>query len=98
MQYSHHLILVWGLLGLVSILLGHLSRRIGAPLLLVFLVIGMLAGEAGPGGIQLEIFNTCYLVGGIALAITLFGAVLKADRQAVRLAALPATALATVGI
>src|ERR1700733_7225610 len=98
MSYSHDLILVWGLLGLVSILLGHLSRRIGAPLLLVFLVIGMLAGEDGPGGIQFESFNTSYLVGSIALAIILFEGGLKTDRQAVRLAALPATALATVGI
>jgi NhaP-type Na+/H+ and K+/H+ antiporter len=98
MSYSHDLILVCGLLGLVSILLGHLSRRIGAPLLLVFLVIGMLAGEDGPGGIQFESFATSYLIGSIALAVILFEGGLKTDRQAVRLAALPATALATVGI
>jgi cell volume regulation protein A len=98
MQYSHDLILVWGLLGLVSILLGHLSRRIGAPLLLVFLLIGMLAGEDGPGGIQFESFDTSYLVGSIALAVILFEGGLKTDRQSIRVAALPAAALATVGI
>jgi cell volume regulation protein A len=98
MQYSHDLILVWGLLGLVSILLGHLSRRIGAPLLLVFLLIGMLAGEDGPGGIQFESFDTSYLVGSIALAVILFEGGLKTDRQSIRVAALPAAALATIGI
>ena len=46
------------LLGAVLVLAGIMSSlvalRFGAPLLLVFLVIGMLAGEAGPGGIRFD--------------------------------------------
>ena len=47
MQTAHQLILVGAALGVLSILAGIASRRIGAPILLVFLVLGMLAGEDG---------------------------------------------------
>ncbi len=40
----NEIILVGGMLILISILIGLFSARIGAPLLLVFLVLGMLAG------------------------------------------------------
>lgn len=49
MAASHDIILVAGLLCLLAILAGLLSARFGAPLLLVFIGIGMLAGEDGPG-------------------------------------------------
>ena len=42
---SHKLILLGGGLGLLSIVAGLISRRIGAPVLLVFLAIGRLAGR-----------------------------------------------------
>ena len=37
------------------------TRQAGAPLLLIFLVIGMLAGEEGPGGIAFHAHDTAYL-------------------------------------
>ena len=46
---AHEMILVGAALGVLSVLAGLLSRRLGAPVLLVFLVLGMLAGEDGPG-------------------------------------------------
>src|SRR5262249_22357324 len=64
------------LLGAVMVLAGIMSSlvalRFGAPLLLVFLIIGMLAGEAGPGGIRFDDLRSTYLVGSIALALILF--------------------------
>ncbi len=45
-------ILLGSLLVLAGILSSLLALRFGAPLLLVFLIIGMLAGESGPGGIH----------------------------------------------
>jgi hypothetical protein len=47
------------------------SARFGAPLLLVFLGLGVLAGEEGPGGILFRDFHAAYLIGSIALAIIL---------------------------
>ena len=55
------------LFGAVLVLAGILSSlvalRFGAPLLLVFLVVGMLAGESGPGGVVFNDVRTTYLVG-----------------------------------
>src|SRR4029450_4382713 len=64
------------LLGAVLVLAGIMSSliamRFGAPLLLVFLIVGMLAGEAGPGGIKFDDVYATYVVGSIALALILF--------------------------
>ena len=57
MARSHELILLGGALGLLSIIAGVLSRRIGAPILLVFLGLGMLAGEDGVLGIPYDDFT-----------------------------------------
>jgi cell volume regulation protein A len=46
---SHFMIMTGGALGVLSVLAGLASRRIGAPVLLVFLGIGMLAGDDGLG-------------------------------------------------
>src|SRR5437660_1232711 len=60
------------LLGAAMVLAGIMSSlvalRFGAPLLLVFLIIGMLAGEAGPGGVRFDDVRSTYTVGSIALA------------------------------
>ena len=49
-------ILLGALLVLAGIMSSLVALRFGAPLLLVFLLLGMLAGEAGPGGF---ISTTC---------------------------------------
>src|SRR5207344_3029270 len=47
-------ILLGSLLVMAGIMSSLIAMRFGAPLLLVFLVVGMLAGEAGPGGIRFD--------------------------------------------
>ena len=98
MEVSHEIVLVAGLLCLVSIFAGLLSARIGTPLLLVFIAIGMLAGEDGPGGIQFDDFQTAYLIGSLALATILFQGGLNTERGMIRQALWPSVALATVGV
>ncbi|MBZ0228396.1 MAG: potassium/proton antiporter, partial [Bauldia sp.] len=49
-----------------------ISFRLGAPLLLMFLVIGLIAGEDGPLGIDFDNSRAAFFVGSIALAIILF--------------------------
>ncbi len=95
---AHQLILAGGALGVLSILAGLVSRRVGAPLLLVFLVIGMLAGEDGPLGIPFDDFAAAYLIGSVALAVILFEGGLKTPTAMIRLAFWPAALLATVGV
>src|SRR5437016_8036012 len=90
------------LLGSVIVLAGIMSSlvalRFGAPLLLVFLVIGMLAGEAGPGGLRFDDVRSTYTVGSIALALILFDGGLRTRFSTFRTVLAPATALATVGV
>lgn len=98
MEAANHLILFVGGLLLVSIVAGILSSRVGAPLLLVFLGLGMLAGEDGPLGIPFDDFGTAYLVASTALAIILFDGGLRTPANMVRAAWGPAGALATFGV
>lgn len=83
---------------IVSILLVPVSARIGAPLLLLFLGLGMLLGEDGPGRIYFDDFSLAYEVGAAALAIILLSGGLDTKRDQIRTAALPALVLATVGV
>ena len=98
MEASHQLILFGSALVLLSIFAGLFSARLGAPLLLVFLGLGMLAGEEGLGGIRFHDFNAAYLIGSIGLAIILFDGGLRTDPGDFRRALWPALALATVGV
>jgi cell volume regulation protein A len=83
------------LLGIISSLI---ARRFGAPLLLIFLVIGMLAGEDGPGGIVFNDYRLTYLIGSMALAIILFDGGLRTRLAHLKGTIAPATTLATVGV
>src|SRR3546814_8366216 len=70
-------LLAGSLLVLIGIASSLLARRFGAPLLLVFLVLGMLLGVDGPGGIRFYDYRATYLVGSLALAIILFDSGLR---------------------
>ncbi|WP_374307716.1 potassium/proton antiporter [Dongia sp.] len=98
MTFINQLIFLGALLALISILLGQISSRLGAPLLLVFLVLGMLAGEDGVLGLHFESYETTFAVGSIALAIILFEGGLRTPRDVVRLVFWPSLSLATVGV
>jgi potassium/hydrogen antiporter len=97
-EASHQLILLGSVLVLLSIFAGVFSARFGVPLLLVFLGLGILAGEEGPGGILFRDFHAAYLIGSIALAIILFDGGLRTDPSDIRRALWPSLALATIGV
>lgn len=98
MAFSHEVILIGAALGVLSVLAALLSRRLGAPVLLVFLLVGMLAGGDGPGGIRYDDFASAYLVGSVALAVILLEGGLKTHPSMLRLALWPALALAVIGV
>jgi cell volume regulation protein A len=91
-------LLVASLLLFASILAGRLSARLGAPLLLTFLGLGMLAGEDGPGGIAYDNLELSFLIGNCALAIILFDGGLRTPLPTLRAAWAPALSLATIGV
>jgi cell volume regulation protein A len=101
MNAIHHTYwLLAGAAALVLVGIGSslIARRFGAPLLLVFLVLGMLAGSDGPGGIQFDDYATTYRIGSLALAIILFDGGLRTRRESFRGVFAPTLLLATVGV
>jgi cell volume regulation protein A len=91
-------ILLGSLLVLAGILSSLIALRFGAPLLLVFLLVGMMAGEGGPGGIKFDDVGTAYMVGSIALALILFDGGLRTRFASFRNVLAPSVTLATVGV
>ena len=71
MQWHNETLLAGALLLTMAVALGGLSSRMGVPFLLVFLVVGMAAGEDGPGGIDFDDFSLSFLIGNLALAVIL---------------------------
>lgn len=64
--------LIAGVLVLASVLASQVSDRYGIPALVVFLVVGMLAGSEGPGALVFNDANFANFCGTIALAFILF--------------------------
>ncbi|WP_338692706.1 potassium/proton antiporter [Bradyrhizobium sp. 26S5] len=91
-------ILLGAVLVMAGILSSLLALRFGAPLLLVFLLVGMLAGDSGPGRLQFDDVRTTYLVGSVALALILFDGGLKTRFASIRTVLVPSMVLATAGV
>jgi cell volume regulation protein A len=98
MEFTNNAIFAGAVLFLISILASGVASRAGAPLLLVFLGVGMLAGREGVGGIAFESFEVAYGVGSIALAIILFDGGMRARAESSKIGLRPALSLATVGV
>ncbi len=98
MEISYQIILIGAGLLIASILAANLSSRIGMPILLVFLFIGMLVGEEGPGAVNFQNIQEAHLIGVLALAVILFDAGLHTKMRDFKIGLKPAILLSSVGI
>jgi cell volume regulation protein A len=93
-----HLLLGTAVLLLLGILASKASGRLGVPALVIFLVIGMLAGTDGVGNIHFDNNVQAQSLGVVALAYILFAGGLDTDWKSVKPVIGPGLILATVGV
>jgi potassium/hydrogen antiporter len=92
------LLVAFAVLAGTAVVLGRASERFGVPVVLVFLLVGMLAGSEGLGGLAFDNYRLSFRIGVIALVLILFDGGLNTPIAALRRFAAPATTLATAGV
>lgn len=92
------ILIVGGLLVLLGIFASKASGRLGVPALLIFLVIGMVAGSEGLGGIAFDSAQLAQTVGVVALILILFSGGLDTSLASIRPVIGRAVGLSTVGV
>ena len=92
------LLLLVGAVLVGAVVAAHAATRLGVPVLLAFLALGMLLGSDGPGGIEFDDPHLTRAVGVIGLAIILFEGGLTTPWRAIRPVLVPAAALSTLGV
>lgn len=91
-------ILVAGVLLFAGVVASRMSDALGVPAMLLFLVLGMLAGSEGLGGIQFESHTIAQAVGTGALVVILFTGGLETQWSQVKPVLVPGLLLSTAGV
>lgn len=92
------IILLSAVLILLGIISSKASARIGLPVLVLFLLVGMLAGEGGIGGIVFNDAVTAHALGTLALALILYDGGLQTPVSSIKTVWKPSALLATLGV
>jgi potassium/hydrogen antiporter len=91
-------LLIAGVLLLSGVFSSKFAARIGLPVLVLFVVVGMLAGEDGLGRIAFDDYSLAHGIGTVALCLILFDGGLRTPMRAIRASWKPAGLLASVGV
>src|SRR5579862_6070818 len=92
------LLVAFAVLAVAAVVLGRATERVGVPVVLVFLLVGVLAGTEGVGRLPFEDYALSFRIGTIALVLILFDGGLNTSASALKRYAAPAGLLATVGV
>lgn len=92
------IIALFGVLLAISALMTGTLNRLGVPVVLLFLGLGMLAGSEGVGGLEFDNAFFAFRIGTIALVLILLDGGLNTRWSSIRAVAAPAGLLATLGV
>lgn len=95
---SENILLLGSVLLFISIIASKTSFKFGIPALILFLIVGMLAGSDGPGGIYYNDPKTAQFLGVVALTLILFSGGLDTKWESVRPVLKDGLSLATIGV
>lgn len=87
-----------GLLTAASVLISRIADRAGVPVVLLFLVLGLVGGSEGLGAIAFDNYAVAVRLGTLALVLILFDGGLNTTISSVRQVLLPSMTLATFGV
>jgi cell volume regulation protein A len=93
-----NILLIGSILLLISVLAGRTLRRFGVPTLILFLIVGILAGSEGIGGIHFDNAALAQFVGIVALNFILFSGGLDTNWQSIKPVLWRGIALSTIGV
>ena len=82
----------------LSLFANRVANKMGVPVLILFLVAGMLAGSDGPGGVWFSNAHLTEHIGVVALAFILFAGGMDLNWKEARPHSVKAVLLATVGV
>ncbi|GAE33310.1 potassium/proton antiporter [Halalkalibacter akibai] len=95
---TDYIILMAALLLIAGVVTAKFSTRLGVPALVLFMLVGMLAGSDGIGFIYFDNAKYAQLIGILALVIILFEGGLQTKWSTVKPVTIPALSLATFGV
>lgn len=99
MQISIEVVLIaFASIILISVLISKLTEKLGIPVLILFLAIGMVAGSEGIGGVYFDDPVLTQWIATIALAIILFSGGADTEWKSIRPIIKEGIALATIGV
>ena len=95
---TENILLLGSLLLFLSIVASKTSIKLGIPTLILFLVVGMLAGSDGIGGIYFNDPHIAQLLGVIALTFILFSGGLETKWESIKPILAQGISLSTLGV
>lgn len=93
-----NILLLGSVLLFISIIASKTSFKLGVPTLILFLVVGMLAGSDGPGGIYFNDPRLAQFLGVVALTFILFSGGLDTKWESVKPVFWQGLSLSTLGV
>jgi cell volume regulation protein A len=95
---AENILLLGSLLLFISIVASKTSFKYGIPTLILFLVVGMLAGSDGPGGIIFEDYKLAQFFGVVALNFILFSGGIETKWESIKPTVWQGISLSTIGV